>query len=56
MNAFLSINVLMGIGKLQSTKSYWSVAPGLRKSLIQEAVIRACFIEILGNIHFTDCN
>ena len=56
MNAFLSINVLMGISKLQSTKSYWSVAAGLRNPLIQEAVIRAFFIEILRNIHFTDCN
>ena len=35
-------------------KSYWSVDKGLGNSLIQKAMKRARFLEILQNIHFAD--
>ena len=35
-------------------KSYWSVDEGLGNSLIQKAMTRARFLEILQNIHFAD--
>ena len=35
-------------------KSYWSVDEGLGNSLIQKAMTRAQFLEILQNIHFAD--
>ena len=52
--AFLGVNLLMGINKLPTMKSYWSVDEGLGNSLIQKAMTRARFLEILQNIHFTD--
>ena len=52
--AFLDVNLLMGINKLPTTKSYWSVDEGLGNSLIQKAMTRARFLEILQNIHFAD--
>ena len=35
-------------------KSYWSVDEGFGNSLIQKAMTRARFLEVLQNIHFTD--
>ena len=52
--AFLGVNFLMGINKLPTVKSYWSVDEGLGNSLIQKAMARAQFLEILQNIHFAD--
>ena len=52
--AFLGVNLLMGINKLPTMKSYWSVDEGLGNSLIQKAMTRAQFLEILQNIDFAD--
>ena len=52
--AFLSVNLLMGINKPLTMKSYWSVHEGLENSLIQKAMTGARFLEILQNIHFSD--
>ena len=52
--AFLGVNLLMGINKLPTMKSYWSVDEGLGNSLIQKAITRARFLEMLQNIHFAD--
>ena len=51
---FLGVNLLMEINKLPAMKSYWSVDKGLGNSLIQKAMKRARFLEILQNIHFAD--
>ena len=51
---FLGVNILMGINKLPAMKSYWSIDKGLGNSLIQKAVTRGRFLEILLNIHFAD--
>ena len=51
---FLGVNLLMGINKLPSMKNCWSVDEGLGNSLIQKAMTRARFLEILQNIHFPD--
>ena len=51
--AFLGVNLPMGINKLPTMKSYWS-DEGLGNSLIQKAMARARFLEILQNIHFAD--
>ena len=52
--AFLGVNLLMGINKLPTMKSYWSVDESLGNSLIQKAITRARFLEIMQNIHFAD--
>ena len=52
--AFLGVNLLMGINKFPTMKSYWSADEGLRNSLTQKAMTRARFLEILQNIHFAD--
>ena len=52
--AFSGVNLLIGINKLPTMKSYWSVDEGLGNSLIQKAMTRARFLEILQNIHFPD--
>ena len=52
--AFLDVALLMGINKLPTMKSYWSVDKGLGNPLIQKAMTRARFLEILQNIHFPD--
>ena len=52
--AFLDVNLLTRTSKLLTMKSYWSVDKGLGNSLIQKAMIRARFLEILPNIHFAD--
>ena len=52
--AFLGVNLLMGINKLPTIRSYWSVDEGLGNSLIQKAMTRARFFEILKNSHFAD--
>ena len=52
--AFLGVNLLIGINKLPTMKSCWSVDEGLGNSLLQKAMTRARFIEILQNIHFAD--
>ena len=52
--AFLGVNLLMGINKLATMNSYWLVDEGLGNSLIQKAMTRAQFLEILQNIHFAD--
>ena len=52
--AFLGVNLLMGINKLPTMKSYWSVDEGLGNSLIQKAMARARVLEMLQNIHFAD--
>ena len=44
----------MGIKKLPTMKSYWSVDEGLGNSLIEKAMTRARLLEILQNIHFAD--
>ena len=54
INAFLGVNILMGIQKLPSIKSYWAVDEGLGNPLIQKTMTRTRFMEILRNIHFTD--
>ena len=51
---FLGVNLLILINKLSTMKSYWSVDEGLGNSLIQKAMARARFLEILQNIHFAD--
>ena len=51
---FLGVNLLMRIIKLPTMKSYWSVDEGLGNSLIQKAMTKAQFLEILQNIHFAD--
>ena len=51
---FLGVNLLMGINKLPTMKSYWSVDEGLGNSLIQKVMTRARVLEILQNIHFGD--
>ena len=45
--AFLDVNILMGINKLPTIKSYWSVDEGLGNPLIQKAMTRGRFLEIL---------
>ena len=52
--AFLGVNLLIGINKLPNMKGCWSVDEGLGNSLLQKAMTRARFIEILQNIHFAD--
>ena len=52
--AFFGVNLLMGINKLPTLKSYWSVDEVLRNSLIQKAMTRARFLEIFQNIHFAN--
>ena len=52
--AFLGVNLLMGINKLPTMKSYCSVDEGLGNSLIQKIMTRARFLEILQNIDFAD--
>ena len=44
----------MGINNFPTIKSYWSVDTGLGNPLIQKAVTRRWFLEILQNIHFAD--
>ena len=43
-----------GINCLPAIKNYWSVEEGLGNSLIQKAMTRAPFWEILQNMHFAD--
>ena len=50
--AFLGVNLLMGINKLPTMKSYWSVVEGLGNSLIQKAMTRARFLEIFAKYSF----
>ena len=52
--AFLGINLLMGIIKLPAMKIDWPVDEGLGNSLVQKAMTRARFLELLQNIHFGD--
>ena len=52
--AFLGINILVGIKHLPAIKDYWSVEEGLGNRLIQKAMTRARFWEILQNMHFAD--
>ena len=52
--ASLGVNLLMGVNNLPSMKSYWSVDEGLGNSLIQKAMTRGRFLEMLQNIHFAD--
>ena len=51
---FLGVNLLMGINKLPTMKSSWSVDEGLGNSLIQKAMPSARLLEILQNINFAD--
>ena len=44
--AFLGVNLLMGINKLPTMKSYWSVDESLGNSVIQKAMTRARFLVI----------
>jgi len=44
----------MGIHKLPSMKDYWSAEEGLGNLLIQKAMTRTRFLDILQNLHFTD--
>ena len=50
--AFLGINILMGINRLPATKDDWSVEEGLGNALIQKAMRRARFWEILQKYAF----
>ena len=52
--AFLGANILMGINNFPTIKSYWSVDEGLGNPLIQKAITRGRFLEILQNIHIAD--
>ena len=54
LRAFLGVNIVMGINKLPTIKSYWSVDEGLGNPVIQKAMTRGQFLEILQNIHFAD--
>ena len=51
--AFLGINILMGINRLPAIKDYWSAEEGLGNPLIQKAMTRSRFFEILQNMHFS---
>ena len=44
----------MGINSLPAIKDYWSVEEGLGNTLIQKAMTRSRFFEILQNMHFSD--
>ena len=52
--AFFGINILMEIKKHLRMREYWSIEEGLGNSLIQEAMARDRFLEILQNIHFSN--
>ena len=52
--AFLGVNVLMGINRLPAINKYWSAEEGLGNLLIQKAMTRARFWEILKNMHFAE--
>ena len=54
LRAFLGINILMGIHKLPKMRDYWSVDEGLGNPLIQKAMTRDRFLDILQNLHFAD--
>ena len=51
--AFLGINILVG-HRLLKMRDYWSVDEGLGNTLIQKAMTRNQFLEILQNLHFAD--
>ena len=51
--ASLGVNLLIGI-KVPTMKSYWPVDEDLGNLLIQKAMTRARFLEILQNIHFAN--
>ena len=44
----------MGINTLPTIKSYWSIDEGLGNPLIQKAMTRERFLDILQNINFAD--
>jgi len=54
MNAFLRINYIMAINKLQSIAEYWRVDEFIGNSGIQTTMIRNRFVQILQNLHFAD--
>lgn len=54
MNAFLGINLLMGIKRLPSYKDYWSSAPDLHDSYISSIMSVKRFGWLLAHLHLND--
>lgn len=54
INAFLGINLLMGIKKSPSYRDYWSSAPDLNDSYISKLMTVNRFGWILSNLHLND--
>ena len=52
--AFLGINYIMSISKLQNVKCYWSDDSYLSNDDMRKAMTRNRFMNILQNLHFTD--
>ncbi|XP_030760547.1 piggyBac transposable element-derived protein 2-like [Sitophilus oryzae] len=54
INAFLGINLLMGIKRLPSYKNYWFNAPDLHDSYISSLMSQKRFGWLLGHLHIND--
>ena len=54
MEAFLGINLIMGINKLPSLEDYWSTDKCTGNEKIQNIMTRARFQSILQNFHFSN--
>lgn len=54
INAFLGLNLLMGIKRLPSYKDYWSSAPDLHDSYISSIMSQKRFGWLLGHLHIND--
>lgn len=54
INAFLGINLLMGIKRLPSYKDYWSSAPDLHDSYISSIMSVKRFGWLLAHLHIND--
>ena len=54
LKAFLGINYIMAINKLQAIAEYWRVDNLIGNIVIQNTMIWNCFCEILDNRHFAD--
>ena len=50
----MGIKILMGIYSFLTVKDYWSVEEGYGNLLIQKAIGRERFWEMLQNMHFAD--
>ena len=54
MKAFLGINFIMGINKLQSLEDCWSTDKCIGNEKIQNVMTRTRFQSILKNLHFSN--